>query len=233
MKNPFPKNPEPVPSASQLAVIPFLAAVNGLLNISHDVPGLRVTMHRTVNREGQIYLQQMCGYLKKGILDWEGKVGRTFPVSFGIMGAAFKDRHVWRTKKFSSLDTFKALLAKDIEETMSGDDADKVAASFLAVPLLGPSDEPVLILYADCDELNFFADDERVANVIAMGRGFCETFDWMQANPILNLRNFPHEPGDLGVGEPTVYASVQEPFTGISTPRFKSVVSFNYESAAA
>lgn len=233
MKNPFNNNPEPVPPASQLAVMPFLAAVEGFLNISHDVPGLRITMHRTVNREGQLYLQQMCGYVQKDSLDWEGKVGRTFPVSRGIMGAAFKDRHVWRTKEFGSLEALRSLLAKDIKKTKTGDDPEKVAVSFLAIPLLGPSDEPVLILYADCNELNFFADNNRVAHVVAMGRGFCGLFDWMQSNPILNLRNFPHQPGAFGPGEPTVYASVQEAFTKISPPRFKSVVSFNYEAAAA
>ncbi len=110
MKNPFNNNPEPVPAASQLAVMPFLAAVEGFLNISRAVPGLRITIHRTVNREGQIYLQ---------------------------------------------------------------------------------------------------------------------------VNPMLNLRNFPHEPGIFGAGKPTVYASVQESLTEIQPPRFKSVVSFNYEAAAA
>jgi len=233
MKNPFNNNPEPVPAASQLAVMPFLAAVEGFLNIGRAVPGLRITIHRTVNREGQLYLQQICGYVQKDRLDWQGKVGRTFPVSRGIMGAAFKDHHVWRTKKIASLTTLRSLLAKDIKKTKADDDPEKVAVSFLAVPLLGPSDEPVLILYADCNELNFFADNARVANVVAMGRGFCGMFDWMQVNPMLNLRNFPNQPGKFGAGKPTVYASVQESLTELQPPRFKSVVSFNYEAAAA
>jgi hypothetical protein len=87
--------PEPVPPASQLAKIPFLAAVDGLLRESHDVPGLRITMHRAVNREDQIYLQQVCGYITSQGLEWRGKVGRTFAVSEGIMEAAFASGRIW------------------------------------------------------------------------------------------------------------------------------------------
>jgi hypothetical protein len=62
---------------SQLAVIPFLAPVDGFLREDRDVPGLRLTMHRAVNRESQIYLQQVCGYIREEGREWRGKVGRT------------------------------------------------------------------------------------------------------------------------------------------------------------
>ena len=55
-------NPEPVPPASQLAVLPFLAAVDGYLREDEDVPDLRITVHRAMSREGRGYLQQVCAY---------------------------------------------------------------------------------------------------------------------------------------------------------------------------
>jgi hypothetical protein len=233
MPNQTNANPEPVPAASQLAVIPFLATVDGFLRESHDVPRLRITMHRAVNREGQLYLQQVCGYVKSEGLEWRGKVGRTFPVSEGIMGAAFKARRIWRTKMFPTIEQLRGCLAADIKNTKDGRDPATVEVSFLAVPFLGPQDQPVLILYADCDELNFFADDKRVASVAAMGKGFCRLFDWLQKEPFLNLRNFPLQKGQPVEGHPTVYASVQEAFDKADPPKFKSVPSFNYEAAAA
>ncbi len=230
----FPQNPEPVPAASQLAVMPFLAAVDGFLSRDHRVPRMRMTMHRAVNREGQIYLQQLCGYVGGEGIDWQGKVGRTFPVSTGIMGAAFKTRRIWRTKMFPSETRVRELLAADINVTKDGRDPQTVELSFLAIPFLGPEDEPVLILYAACWELNFFADTERVASVAAMGRGFCQMFDWLQnTKPFLNLRNFPLQKGRPVEEMPTVYASVQEPVENIPPPKFRSLVSFNYEAAAA
>jgi hypothetical protein len=230
----FANNPEPVPAASQLAVMPFLAAVDGFLRERHDVPRLRITMHRAVNREGQIYLQQVCGYVKGAEgLDWRGKVGRTFPVSEGIMGKAFKTRQIWRTKKFPNIDELRLCLASDIKKTKDGRDPANVEVSFLAIPFLGPQNEPVLILYADCDELNFFAANDRVSSVNAMGRGFCQMLDWLQTEPFLSIRNFPLQNGQPVEGNPTVYASVQEAFAKIEPPRFKSVQSFNYEATAA
>jgi hypothetical protein len=228
-----PNHPEPVPSASQLATIPFLAAVDGLLRESHDVPGLRITMHRAVNREGQIYLQQLCGYVTCQGLEWRGKVGRTFPVSEGIMGAAFATGRIWRTKSFKSLEELRARLREDIIGTRDDRDPEKVEISFLAIPFLGPQGEPVLIVYADCKELNFFADDVRVRHVASMCNGFCRLFDWLQHDPFLNLRNFPFQKGELVRETPTVYPSVQESIDHVKPPKFSSVLSFNYEAAVA
>jgi hypothetical protein len=149
------------------------------------------------------------------------------------MGAAFKTRRIWHTKKFPTIEQLRANLSVDIKNTKDDKDPATVEVSFLAIPFLGPQDEPVLILYADCDELNFFADEKRVASVAAMGRGFCRLFDWLQNEPFLNLRNFPLQKGQPVEGVPTVYASVQEALDNIDPPRFKLVPSFNYEAAAA
>lgn len=226
-------NPEPVPPASQLAVLPFVAAVDGFLRGDSDVSGLRITIHRSMSREGDGYLQQVCAYLRGDSADWCGKVGRTFPVNEGIIGAAFEDGHVWRTKSYQSLDALRT----DLRLTMpkSGDERplEAVPVSYLAIPFLGPQDQVVLILYADCNELNFFADDSRVRHVVAMCRGFCRLFDWLQKDPFANLKNFPLQKGEPITGQRTVYAAIQESVDSIEPPKFKEVPSFNYEASAA
>ena len=99
--------PEPVPAATQLAVLPFLSAVDGLLRRPLDVPDLRITVHRAMSREGQGYLQQMCGYLRRDGLEVQG-AGRIFPVSEGIMGAAYETGRVWRTRSYDDHAAFLA-----------------------------------------------------------------------------------------------------------------------------
>ncbi|UPJ47660.1 hypothetical protein IVB30_30995 [Bradyrhizobium sp. 200] len=219
-------NPEPVPPASQLAVLPFLAAVDGYLREDQDVPDLRITVHRAMSREGRDYLQQVCAYLRKDGGDWRGKVGRTFAVDTGIIGAAYESGQLWRTKRFKDARGLHAALKKD---SLS---SDTVAQSWLAVPFLGPQDQVVLILYADCNKLNFFADDARVKRIVAMSKGFCRLLDWLQKDPFENLRNFPLQKGDPVKGVGGVY-SVQQAVLNIGPPRFSSVPSFNYEAAAA
>lgn len=149
------------------------------------------------------------------------------------MGAAFKTRQIWRTKKFTNSKMLHRALAIEIAKTKDEKDPATVETSFLAVPFLGPKNQPVLILYADCDEMNVFADNKRVEQVTAMGNGFCRLFDQLQKEPFLNLRNFPMQKGQPVKGKPTVYASVQEPILAASPPKFKIVPSFNYEAAPA
>lgn len=227
------KNPEPVPPASQLAVLPFVAAVDGFLRENGDVPKLRITVHRTMTRASYGYLQQVCGYLRGDELDWRGKVGRLFPVTEGIMGAAFKDRHIWRTKQYSTLNELRADLRKSMLEIGEEGDPETLPVSYLAIPFLSPQDQVVLILYADCNELNFFADDDRIRRVTAMCRGFCRLFDGLQKEPFPNLQNFPLLKGEPITEQPNVYPYLHESLDSITPPTFKVVPSFNYEAAAA
>ncbi len=220
------RNPEPVPAASQLAVLPFLAAVDGYLRGSGNVRNLRSTLHRTMNRDGNGYLQQLCGYLPASGSDWQSKVGRIFPVDKGIMGAAHQSRLIWRTQQFPDQASVKAALAKE------EGGAPAVGLSWLAVPFLGPENRVVLILYAECDELNFFADDGRVRHVAEMAGGFCGLFDFLQHEPFLNIRNFSLQPGSDITGEGGVYG-VQESVAAIPCPRFQTINSFNYEASVA
>jgi len=226
-------NPEPVPAASQLAVQPFLAAIVGLLQEAGDVPGLRTTMHRVMTREGDAYLQQVCGYVSGDGLDWRGKVGRTFAVSEGIMGAAFGNGRIWYTKELGSRTEFDTLVAKDIKNTGDYRDPKSVDLSYLAVPLLGPRAEPVLVLYGACKKLNFFAARDRIRQIVAMCNGFCKLLDGMQRDPFPNLRNFPLQKGQPVSMAPTLYGSIQACADDIEPPRFKELSSFNYEAAVA
>jgi hypothetical protein len=233
MMNESYNNPEPVPPASQLAVLPFVAAVDGFLRDKGDIPGLRITIHRTMSREGDGYLQQACAYLRGDGPDWRGKVGRTFPVTQGIIGAAFKNGRIWRTMRYKAIKELRGDLRESMRKTGDNRNPEEVAVSYLAIPFLGPQDQVVLVLYAECDKLNFFANDNRVRHVTAMSRGFCRLFDWLQKEPFPNLRNFPLQKGEPITREPTVYRKIQESLDSIEPPRFKEVPSFNYEAAAA
>lgn len=82
-----------------------------------------------------------------------------------------------------------------LREEEQNRDPHTVAAAYLAIPFLGPQKQVVLVLYAECNELNFFADDERIRRVVAMSKGFCKLFDGLQKDPFLNLRNFPLQKG--------------------------------------
>ncbi len=94
-------------------------------------------------------------------------------------------------------------------------DPEKVAVSYLAIPFLSPEDQVVLILYADCNELNFFADDDRIRRVTAMCRGICRLFDWLQKEPVPNLQNFPLLKGQLITEQLNVYPYIQESVNSI------------------
>lgn len=233
MANEVHKNPEPVPPASQLAVLPFLAAVSGFLRAGREVQDLRITIHRVMSREGQGYLQQLCGYVDETGLDWRGKVGRTFPVNEGIMGAAYGSKLVWRTKHFSSREELILQMQRDMKAVGDGRDPNSVAISYLAIPFLNSKLEPTLILYADCKVLNFFADNARVRNVVSMCNGICRLFDWLQKEPFPSLRNFPLQMGKPVQGARTLYISIQESLNDMKPPQFQEVSSLNYEATVA
>ena len=230
MANQVYRNPEPVPPASQLAVLPFLAAVDGYLRRQTRQPGLRITLHRAMSREGEGYLQQVCGYIGDDGLEWKGKVGRTFPANEGIIGAAYTDGHIWRTKSFPSRQKLMSALHDELKDKA---DPEAFEISYLAVPFGGQSGGPVLILYAACFELNFFADDDRIKQVVIMCDGFCRLFDYLQQDAFPNLRNFPLPRGNPVKGDRPVFMSIQEKLTSVKPPGFASLSSFNYDAAVA
>ncbi|MBY3081857.1 MULTISPECIES: hypothetical protein [Rhizobium] len=212
-------HPEPVPPASQMAVLPFLSAIEGLLSAS-SVDNLRLTIHRVMSREGQEYLQQICQYLPMQVAS-KASGGRTFPVNEGIMGAAYESQMLYRTRFYETDD--------DLRQAMDDDKA--TAKSWIAMPLLGPDGQVVLIFFAECNTLNFFADDNRVAQIVSMANGFCRLHDYLQDSPFANLRNFPLQKGTPNREGGGVYG-VQEPLD-VELPKFRTLTSFNYEATAA
>jgi hypothetical protein len=224
---------EPVPPASQLAGLLFLAAVEGYLRGASPSAGLRVTMHRAMNREGAIYLQQVCPYLGSVPFVGTGGTGRMFPVTEGIIGAAFAKGRVLRTRQYAQLQELEADILTDMKTTNREGDLSKEARSWLAVPFLGPSREPVLVLFADTREFNFFADDERTNALVRMCWGFCRLVDNLESRPFPNLRNFPFMPGQNVEGMNTFYPTVQEELADLPVPQFERVRSFNFEASIA
>lgn len=212
-------HPEPVPPASQMAVLPFLSAVEGLLSAT-PVDKLRLTIHRVMNREGQEFLQQVCPYLPLSDTS-KATGGRTFPVNEGIMGAAYESRKMYRTGYHASDDA--------LQQALKGEQTN--AKSWLAMPFLGPDNQVVLILFAECNTLNYFADDDRIGQIVAMAKGFCRLHDYLQDSPFANLRNFPLQKGNPNRDGGGAFG-VQEPLDR-ELPKFISLTSFNYEAAAA
>jgi hypothetical protein len=220
---------EPVPTVSQLAVLPFLGAIEGFLADRRDVPRLRLTMHRVMSRAGQGYLQQVCAYLGPKDPNWRSKIGRAFPVTQGIMGAAFRDGCVWRTRRYQDIKLLHTELLQDAAANAEHIDLSSIAISYLAIPFLSPSDQAVLILYAECAEFNFFADDMRIQQILSMCNGFCRLFDWLQEEPLPNIRNFPLQKGVPVAGPETVYQRIQERWSQLPAPKFTKIYSFNFE----
>ncbi|MDH2089149.1 hypothetical protein N5K21_10505 [Rhizobium pusense] len=212
-------HPEPVPPASQMAVLPFLSAVEGLLSAS-PVDKLRLTVHRVMSREGEEFLQQVCPYLPFTDAS-KATAGRTFPVNKEIMGAAYESRKIYRTSFHESDDA--------LQEALKGEHAK--AKSWLAMPFLGPDDQVVLIFFAECNTLNYFADNDRIGQIVAMAKGFCRLHDYLQDSPFANLRNFPLQKGKPNRDGGGMFG-VQEPIE-LELPKFNCLTSFNYEAAAA
>jgi hypothetical protein len=226
--NDRPNHPEPVPSASQLLVLPFLSAVNGFLSKDAGGARLRITMHRVMSREGYGYLQQICTYLGSGPFD-QTKAGRMFTVDTGIMGAAFDKSRIQRTRYYPDRESLNADLREDLEELGKADEFGLVPVSYVALPFLGTEGKAVVILYAECDSLNFFADGDRLLTLVEMSRKFCELLDWINREQLFDsIRNYPLRIGELAYDKPTVYRRLQESME-LEPPKSATLSSLNFD----
>lgn len=228
-----PQFPEPVPTGTQLAVLPFLAAVEGFLTASADGEAVRVTMHRVMAREQHRYIQQICEYLGQGFDRSIQSAGRLFPQETGLMGKAIEDQKAFRTKPYDSLAALKKDLVADLKDTGSGKSVEQSAVSFLSVPFIGADRQTVLVLYIDSYCLNHFSDDVLVQNIINMCHGFCRMLDWItEDKPLENLRNFLTPERDFKPGKPTDFRRLQVSFP-TDIPTFRFLKSFNFEITSA
>jgi hypothetical protein len=226
------RHPEPVPPATQLVALPFVSAIAGYLEGTEKVPNLRVTLHRVMDRDGIQYLQQACSYMpiREETLP-PNIVGRIMEVTTGIIGPAYDTGKIWRTRRFANQDALMKQLAADMKAVNDTRSVTSVATSYLAIPFVGLQDEAVLVLYADCNVTNFFADDSRIERIRDMGQSFCTLLDTLQSSPLPTLRNFPVSKGEPLRGEETKYPGMQEAID-ILPPRLKKVRTFNYEASA-
>lgn len=231
-----PKYPEPVPGASQFAVLPFLAAVEGYLRgrssgMAHGggPRDLRVVLHRVMSRNGQGYLQQASAYVGERTYD-PTRAGRIYPVTDGIMGRAYKSRKVQRTRPFPSEADLLEALATDMAAQGDTTPMADVGKSYLAIPLLGPDGSPVAILFGDSKQYGLFADDSIIQDVVAMCHGFCRILDELATRPVSGIRNYPLEPGVPVEAQETVFATLQAEFE-TDAPRFTQVNSLNFEAS--
>jgi hypothetical protein len=223
------KHPEPVPYASQFAVLPFLAAVEGFIKEQTDSP-FRITMHRIATWESQGYFQQLCTYFGTYPKD-QSKVGRMFPVTTGIIGYAFDKKKIARTRKYSSKEALLADLREDMRDNRETQEPEEMPPAYLAVPFIGAGGEVVMVLFAECKEFNVFADDAVVRTINTMCHAYSNLLDWLQRNEVLpTIQNFPLEKGTPIRHDPTVYRRLQE-VLDIAVPKFDLLTAFNYEVA--
>jgi hypothetical protein len=181
-------------------------------------------------REGRGYLQQICTYLGSE-KNQQRHAGRIFPVTTGIMGRAFGTKKIQRTRHYDTLKALRADLKLDLLDAGRTDSVEDVPVSYLSVPFLGPSDEVVLTLYAECDSLNFFANDVLVNELTQMCRGFCALLDWLNTEqPFPTLRNYPQEIEKFQKGKNTVFSRLQEGIE-LQPPKFKNVTSLNFDAS--
>jgi hypothetical protein len=216
-----------VPPASSFAAISFAASVEGYARSVGGGDTLRVVMHRLMSFEGQDYFQQLSWYL--GPKPDPKGAGRIFEVSTGVIGEAWLKKKILRTRSYSDDAEFMDALQKSMNETGDTRSISAVALSYLAVPILGPDGDAVLVLYADNRHRNFFADDVNVKTIVAMSEGFCRAFDDLEENPLPHLRNYPVARAEPALGARGVYRHIQEELDDPRPPQFKRVSSFNYE----
>jgi hypothetical protein len=224
----WPSHPEPVSAATQLAALPFLAAVEGYLRRDATPNSLRLTLHRVMNRDGDGYLQQVTAYL--GALPYSPiSAGRVFPITEGIMGRAYKSMRVVRTRRYSNELTLRTDLISDMASTGDTREVAEVATSYVAIPFLSSDANVVTIMYADAKQFNLFADDQLVRDLMALCDGFCRALDELIGSPLPGIRNYRLEPGQPVMDQETVYPKVQEIIDLRPVPRFQRLRSFNFE----
>lgn len=224
-----PQFPEPVPTGTQLAALPFLSAIEGFLGASSNGRNFRVTMHRIMAREQHRYIQQICEYVGPGVDPTLQSAGRLFPQGTGLMGKTIEEQRVFRTKHYSSLYDLKQDLKFDLSDTGSKKAIEETAVSYLTIPFVGADGQTVLVLYADSFQFNHFADDVLVENAVSMCRGFGRFLDWLTKDePLENLRNFLTPEKQFKPGKQTAYNRLQEVFD-TDVPTLSALKSFNFE----
>ncbi len=218
---------EPLSSATQFAVMPFVGAVAGRLRDSRKTTGLRVVLHRSILRDRQIYLQQTSGYLGDVPFD-PGGAGRILKVNEGIVGRAYSEKKIARTRYFAAAEV-DGVLAANMKVTDDKRPLDQVAKTYLAIPMLTSTHGVAAVLFADAHTPNLFAEDDLVKEVVGMCRGFCTAMDRLLEHPLDRIRNLPIREGEPALAEKaTVYPAMQEVLDW-EVPEFQRLTTLNFE----
>jgi len=231
---------EQVPRGSQVIVSPFLAAVAGYLHCQEGVKTYRLTMHRVISRAGKNQLQQLVNYVA-----WNDKFekgeGRIFAVDEGIIGGAFREKKVMRTRKFKKISDLEDALNKEnytLDESKATKKIIKTAASYLAIPFTCDKSERddkddrriCLILYAESD-FNIFANDEVVSTILKMCKTYCKQIDAIANVDSFGIQNFaPNLANSTDSAGGGRMFDFQEHLNKVTLPNFKSIEEgFNFE----
>lgn len=221
-----PKFPEPVPELSQLVGLAFLSPIAGYLR-HVNANEFRLTLHRTVVRNDEVYFQQLTPYLTEG--GTTTGAGRLFPLDTGIVGASFDTQSILRTRFVQDVAVFEQALLKSMRN--SGDPSslsDMKARSWLSIPFLG-SGQPPLVLFADSTKHGFFSADEVVTSINAMCIEFGRLLDALALHPYGSTRNHELAGVAAATGGPRVYGDLHETF-GEAPPTLKNLQTFNFEA---
>lgn len=146
-------------------------AVTGhLLALKPDTSHLRLTVHRVINIDGEVLLQQACSYVGVGDLDKKPTIARTFPAGNAMIGQAYRTRRTVRSAPGVSprdLDrAMKRLNLSDASRTMA-----KTVRFVAAMPILQPEDSyfapsPVCaVLYFDSRDEAFDLSNRQLAEL--------------------------------------------------------------------
>lgn len=221
------ENPEPVPPASQLCALPFAAGVAGYLTDALGLANSRVTLHRIMTRDEDAYLQQICSYAGS---DFEhSRAGRLFAVTEGIIGKAFSERAIVRTRHFDAENEWWSAYKADRVEVNDTTEAFRQVVSYLAVPFLAPAEDAVVcVLYAEAGGFNVFSQSDKLRVVIGMCEGYCRMLDALIGSPLPRVRNYPLPAGKPVCRTVNAYPRLQETVAEPRPPRFRFLRSFNF-----
>lgn len=238
MKQEMPKFPEPVPELTQLLSMTFVSAVTGYLTTHKAKSPFRMTLHRSVERAGIGWLQQISPYAERlcgASNEYRTEIrthgeGRFFPVDSGIMGMAYQTKAIWRTRFYKDHALLEEeLIAARTRLREAPSLVNAPARSWFAIPFVTKTGPVALVLFGESNEQNFFADDALVNSVIGMSIGFAALIDSLEMTPLRRTRNFPimqAEPAEGGVGS---YKEVHEQLVQ-KAPQLAIASSFNFEA---
>jgi GAF domain-containing protein len=204
---------EHLPSATEVLVTGFIAAVSGYIgSLGTAGDDFRVTLHRTLFVGPEATLQQAAPYAgrtKRG-----GDPGRQFGFTKGTIGYAATSKQAVRTRHRSddeNDDEYGKALQDDMSilEVGSHSQPNPNVRSVLAVPVFGlTSNNVIAVLYADSTKCNVFTDD-CVTVINQMCQRFASVIGDIASDRVANFSvpaaevptALPFNPSDLKVTE--------------------------------